>query len=332
MKLTCLCCQPLFWNSRVKLFARRVQLAETREAMVRAIEKIEQDLAALEDAIALLRAEFDKGYSHYLKLLGQAMRRQLIQVSYQVCTQGYPDAFLSLSFNERQKLQQAIQQMGKQAQEKLLSSLEPSENETQTEASDSVEPTFEQLPVSNEYSEEQTQQQLPELVPTPESLEVKETTQMSKTLPTQLDQLLQWQEKIEAAIAKTLQTLSLNTNSLLQQSGVIPNKLPAAVLEAAAKADAATESATVGAPNLLNLLMETESEDDSEDSTLTRIMAINLRLSEIEFADPALSAARNQLRNLSAKTNTLQRQYLKKQRERAVAQAEAAWRSSWYEE
>lgn len=300
--------------------------------MAKVLEKIEQDLAALEDAIALLGAELDKGYSHYLKLLGQAMRRQLIQVSYQVCTQGYPDAFLSLSFNDRQQLQQAIQQLGKQAQEKLLLSLEPSEEGTQTESSENVESALEQLSVSNEYSEEQTQQQLSELVPTPEKLEVKETNQMSKTLPTQLEQLVKWQEKIEKAIAKTLQTLSLNTNSLLQQSGIIPNKLPVAVLEAAAKADAATESATAGAPNLLNLLMETESEDDSEDSTLTRIMAINLRLSEIEFADPALSAARNQLRNLSAKGNTLQRQYMKKQRERSVAQAEAAWRSSWYEE
>ncbi len=308
------------------------QLAETIEVMARAIEKIEQDLTALEDAIALLRAESYKGYSHYLKLLGQAMQRQLIQVSYQVCTQGYPHAFLSLSFSERQKLQQAIQQMGKQAQEKLLSHLEPSANETQAESSEPMEQTLEQLSVSNENSEGQTQSQLSEQVLVPESLEIKETTQMSNTLPTQLEQLIQWQEQIEEAIAKTLQTLSLTTNSLLQQGKIIPKKLPAAVLEAATKADAATESVTAGAPNLLNLLMETESEDDSEDSTLTRIMAINLRLSEIEFADPALSAARNQLRNLSAKGNTLRRQYLKKQRERAVAQAEAAWRSSWYED
>jgi hypothetical protein len=137
---------------------------------------------------------------------------------------------------------------------------------------------------------------------------------------------------LEEAIAQTLETLSLNSNRLLQETGIIPSKLPAAVLEAAAKADSSTESVTVGSPNLLNLLMETESEDDSEDSTLTRIIAINLRLSEIEFADPALNAGRNQIRNLSAKRNTLHREYHKKQRERSVAQAEAAWRASWFED
>jgi hypothetical protein len=63
-----------------------------------------------------------------------------------------------------------------------------------------------------------------------------------------------------------------------------------------------------------------------------RIVAVNLRLSEIEFADPALSAVRNQIRNLSNKGSKLQREYNKKQRERAVARAEAAWRASWFDD
>jgi hypothetical protein len=45
--------------------------------MARAIERIEQDLAALEEATALLRAELNKTYFQYLQLLGQAVRRQL---------------------------------------------------------------------------------------------------------------------------------------------------------------------------------------------------------------------------------------------------------------
>ncbi|GAB4196430.1 MAG: hypothetical protein Fur006_43910 [Coleofasciculaceae cyanobacterium] len=294
--------------------------------MARAIERIEQDIAALEDAIAVLKEEFYKAYSHYLTLLGQAVRRQLILASYQVCTQGYPEAFLSLSFNQREKLQQSIQQLGKKIQEQLLSYLESSNNLSQIEPTDSDELTAE----PSLESSEQPPQDDPE--PPPEPVDSSEATAITPKEPTQTEQLAQWQEQLEEAIAQTLQTLSLDTNRLLQQAGILPSKLPTAVLEAAAKADASTESATAGSPNLLNLIMETDSEDDSEDSTLTRIIAINLRLLEIEFADPALSVGRNQIRNLAAKGNTLHRQYHKRQRERSVAQAEAAWRASWYED
>jgi hypothetical protein len=289
--------------------------------MARALERIEQDLAALEEAIALLATDFQTTYSKYLTLLGQAVRQQLILASYQVCTQGYPDAFLSLSFERRQNLQQAIRQLGKQAREQLLSHLEQSKNLIQPESND--EP-------------EQTPQPLPGLFELPIGSDAPpDTSQTAETTnvpPTKAEQLQKWQEKLEEAIAQTLQTISLETNRLLQQTNIIPGKLPSAVLEAASKVDTSTESATAGSPNLLNLLMETESDGDSEDSTLTRIVAINLRLSEIEFADPALSAARNQIRNLSAKGSKLQRDYLKIQRERAVARSEAAWRSSWFED
>jgi hypothetical protein len=263
------------------------------------------------------------------------VRRQLIQASYQVCTNGYPEAFLSLSFSQREKLQQALRQLGVQAQKQLLSHLEPSQNLIGIEAKDEPEQTPPQLPVSSEQPQENTQEQLPE----PEEMSVdsdappkdSSSTDITETPPIKPEQLAQWQEKLEEAIAQTLQTISLETNRLLQKNGIIPEKLPAAVLEAAAKVEASSEG-TAGAPNLLNLLMETETEGDSEDSTLTRIVAINLRLLEIEFSDPTLSAARNQIRNLSARGSKLQREYRKKQRERAVAQAEAAWRASWFED
>ena len=300
--------------------------------MARAIERIEQDLAALEEATALLRAELNKTYSQYLQLLGQAVRRQLILASYQVCTHGYPEAFLGLSFNQRQKLQQSIQQLGKKAQEQLLSHLEASKKVTHAEVTNSDEPPPQPEHTSSEPPQDDSPEPLSIVEPIPGNLEAQETIDITNPELTKPEQLAQWQEQLEEAIAQTLETLSLNSNRLLQETGIIPSKLPAAVLEAAAKADSSTESVTVGSPNLLNLLMETESEDDSEDSTLTRIIAINLRLSEIEFADPALNAGRNQIRNLSAKRNTLHREYHKKQRERSVAQAEAAWRASWFED
>ncbi|HAA33429.1 MAG TPA: hypothetical protein DCE56_44035 [Cyanobacteria bacterium UBA8553] len=302
--------------------------------MARAVEQIEQDLETLEKAIALLGTEFHIIYSQYLKLLGQAVRQQLILTSYQICTHGYPESFLRLSFNQRQKLQQTLRQLGEQAQEQLLSHLNPPEKLTETEATDETKPTAEPLPVTSE-PDQSHQEELPETLEMAGESETpaqsSQTAEITKTASSKAEELEQWQEEIEEAIAKTLQTISMETNLLLQQNGIIPGKLPAAVLEAAAKADASGET-TAGSPNLLNLLMETQNEDEEEDSTIMRIVAINLRLSEIEFADPALSASRNQIRNLLAKGNKLHREYHKKQRERSVAEAEAAWRLSWSED
>lgn len=293
------------------------------------VERIEQDLAALLEAIALLKVDFCSTYGQYLKLLGQAVRQQLILASYQICTQGYPESFLALSFNQRHNLQQAIRKLGGEVQTQLLSHLEPSKPLPEQEPN-----TVEDVSIENEQTLSLNQEQLSafERMQTDEILEIAESKKAISPSPSQPEQLLEWQEQLEKAIAQTLKTLSLDTNRLLQKNGIIPDKLPSAVLEAAVQVEASTE-AVVGSPNLLNLLMEAENDDEEkEDSTLMRIVAINLRLSEIEFADPTLSAGRNQIRKLSARVSSFQREYHKKQRELAVAQAESAWRSSWFDE
>ncbi|MDP5338264.1 MAG: hypothetical protein NWQ28_06775, partial [Nodularia sp. (in: cyanobacteria)] len=76
--------------------------------MARAIELIERDIAALQEAIRAIAAELHNAYASYLTTLGQAVRKQLILASYHLCTQGYPENFLKLSLNQRQKLQQGI--------------------------------------------------------------------------------------------------------------------------------------------------------------------------------------------------------------------------------
>lgn len=299
--------------------------------MTRSVDRIEQDLAALEEAIAFLRAEFHNTYSQYLKLLGKAVRQQLILAGYQVCTQGYPESFLALSLSQRQNLQQAIRQRGEQVKEELLSHLEPSKLLPEigaTDITDIIEETMNAASVEDEQTQEPHHAELPQL---PEISASANTLEPPDPQLSQPEELQKWQEQLEEAIAKSLQNLSLQSNRLLQTNSIIPNKLPPAVLEAAIQVEASAES-TVGSPHLLNLLMEAESEDENENSNLMRIVAINLRLSEIEFGDSTLSAGRNQIRKLSARLNTLQREYHKKQRERAVAQAEAAWRSSWFDE
>jgi hypothetical protein len=292
--------------------------------MARAIERIEQELAALEDAIAQIVAELHTTYSKYLILLGQAVRQQLIMASFRVCTQGYPEAFLALSFNQRQQLQQMLRQLGKQAQEELPLHLEQSYELLEADSLDEVE----QLTEASEEPLTPASEPSEDSEPSPTPFHPSEFT---KTLLAEPDALSQWQENIEEAIEQTLQTVSTEVNQILQQNQIVPDKLPPAVLEAASKVEASTSDSS-GAANLLNLVMETDSDEDDEDTTLTRIIAINLRLSEIEFADPTLTAGRNQIHNLSAKLSQLQRQYQKRQRERAAAEAEAVWRSSWFED
>lgn len=276
--------------------------------MAGTFERIEREIVALGEAIASLSAEFHSTYSSYLTSLSQAVRQQLILASYHICTQGYPDSFLRLSFSQRQQLQKALRRIAEQAKEQLLSQVQanlPPATPPETPTFGSLEPA----PLSATDSG----YDVPPL-------------QISNP-----EQLAEWQENLEKAIAHTLQALSISTNRLLQQAVILPHQVPEAVLEAATKAEAAGES-VAGPPNLLNLLMEKENSQNSEGSTVTQIIAVQLRLTEIEFADATVMAGRNQIRQLSSRLHTLRREYQKKQRERTIAEAETAWRTSWFDD
>ena len=82
-----------------------------------------------------------------------------------------------------------------------------------------------------------------------------------------------------------------------------------------------------GSPNLLSLLIEKE--DKSEMFNITPIIAVCLRLTEIEFNDSGLNLIRQKITNLLQKLDSLDDEYQKITRQYAIAQAESAWRSSW---
>ena len=308
--------------------------------MAREIQQIKRDLAVLEETVATLAVELYSIYAKYLRLLSESVQKQLILASYQICTQTYPESFLSLSLNQRQKFQQNLRQLGKQIQPQLLSHLEASNQSADSPKINITEPMLSKLPMHQEPGENQGQQPLSEQreLPSPTPTEqikaeakLPDATEEKLKLIINPDDLFQWQKQIERAINKTLESLSREVNRYLQQVKILPDKLPAKVLEMAMQAEE-TGSAISGSPNLLNLLIETENNQQSQDSTITKITAICLRLSEIEFSDPTLNAERNKIRNLLGKIGKLREQYQKKQRECAVAEAEAAWRSSWFDD
>lgn len=318
--------------------------------MARPVERIEQDIAELEQAVAELAQEFQHTYTSYLTTFGQAVRQQLILAGYYICTQGHPDPFLKLSYNQRQQLQQDLRMVAVKAQQQLLAELHsPAVKETaelslplvglptqlELQETESLTP-FNPLSVQSEP--EQPLGTPLETILQPELNSGLEEISANPTFPTLVpeptgplnnpEQLAKWQEKLERSIIRILQTASRRANRLLQQAGVLSKKLPEPVLEAAAKAESSAET-VAGPPNLLNLLVETESSEEPSGSTVAQLLAIHLRLSEIEFADSTVMAGRAQIRKLSAKLTQLGRDYQKKRRERAIAEAEAAWRASW---
>ncbi|MBN3906372.1 MAG: hypothetical protein HWQ35_07385 [Nostoc sp. NMS1] len=278
--------------------------------MARAIERIEQDIAALKEAIRAIALELQNAYASYLNTLGLAVRKQLILASYHLCTQGYPENFLNLSLNQRQQFQQAIRKLGLVAAKRLLAYIKSEEVGGDE---------------GDEGDEEVTSSLSSELLDASNSQSLRANT--SNPI-----ELAKWQQNLEEVTQEILKKLSHDANLLLQKSGVLPKKLPEPILAAAAAASEASAEVMPGPPNLLNLVIEIENEQQSEDSGLTQIMAINLRLGEIEFADVTLSSERRQIRSILVQLNKLGREYQKKHRERAIAEAEAAWRASWFED
>jgi len=308
---------------------------------VGARERIEQDLAGLEEALAALTLEFHNTYEGYLTALGQAVRQQLILAGYHLCTQAVPESFLKLSFDGRQKMQQSVRRLAAASEQKLRSLT------TESEAEAEIEEEIEEAIEEDEIEEDEIEEDEFEEDEIEEEIEGNnEFSAINYLFPATNDQLpianspeslARWQNSIEKSIAHNIKLLSRDTNRLLQQSGILPSQLPEPVLEAASRAELSGDS-VAGPPNLLNIVIETDSSSAPRNLAETshpkplRITAIKLRLSEIEFADAGSSTWRQQIRNLSAKLNSLGRDYQKKQREMAVVEAESAWRSSWFED
>jgi hypothetical protein len=307
--------------------------------MARTIERIEQDIVALEEAIKAIAQQLQNAYMSYLNALGQAVGQQLVLATYHLCTQGYPENFLGLSLNQRQQLQQSIRMLAKQAAEQLIVNTMIAAQQQWEEGFDEE---IELLPTakpedemedneSTEFSVVESKHNTNDSTENlEEASELHTQNFMSSAVPSHPLELAMWQQEVEAVIHGTISKLSRNTNILLQKVGILPKKLPEPVLESDRFASETTE-AMPGAPNLINLVIEVDGSDEGSEETLTQITTINLRLGEIEFADSTVSVERQQIRNILAQLNKLGREYKKKQRERTIAEAEVAWRASWFE-
>lgn len=145
--------------------------------------------------------------------------------------------------------------------------------------------------------------------------------------------IIQWQETVESAIAKLLNQLSLMGNRILWQADVITHQFPERLLAIATKTEAATE-VVAGSPNLLHIMIEPEGGAANDDSAHRgdpplRLCLIRLRLGEVEFTDPSTLAWRGKIREGMARLSRLSREYQKLEQKKMIAEAESAWRSTW---
>ncbi len=324
--------------------------------MPRSIQQIKQDLANLEKTVTEVGQELQGVYDRYLDLLSKSVQKQLILASYQLCTQVYPESFLRLSLDRRQKLQQTLKNLGKNFKATFYNNLEKSEPDKEQQSDDILEEMLKNLPLVPERAEAQEsllEEKLP--IETSQILEQSQQLEEQTTLLSNTDNLdsennefkqqeaislpnpeylIFWQQKVEKTLKKTLDYTSKEANKCLQEVNIIPSRLPTKILDVAIQA----EEASAGGnrfnqlANILNLVIETEKKEKAKLTNVTPISLLRLRLAEIEFADPILSNQRHQIRDLLQKIDKMRQQYQTKKREYAVAEAEAAWRSSWYED
>jgi hypothetical protein len=295
------------------------------------LSKLQQDLKNLETEVANLAEKMREKYQIYLDLLGESLYKQAIGAVYHICTRYYPGEFLALSHSNRQKLQEEIKTLGQEAKASLHQLGEESFDRG----------AFSVLGLS---------QNSVETINTPDFLKpfLEKTENLAANSEiNNPDILLHCCRVLEKNCIEILNHFSKQINQQLQKAYILPSHLPSQILDMAIQAGEEGQSLG-GGHNLLNILVEAknleqgeeneqeEDEDDEDENDflsakVTKITAIHLRMPEIEFADTRLSVERNQIRSLWEQLNRLGEQYHRTRKEYTIAQAEAAWRSSWYD-
>jgi hypothetical protein len=297
--------------------------------MAKPIEQVEQDLHQLRTTSRELGRELTAAYRSYFGCFAPTLKQQSIQGCYHLCTNFYPEAFLKINYDRRAQLLKTLQRVISNAIADLSVHIEsPSQTST---SDDDDEPTGEltampAIPI--------------DWFETPSSLST-------------------WQRNLEEELNHSLKEISYKLNVLLQQAQIMPPNIPKPILEANPEADRQGGN-TANIPNLLSVLIgqnsnkqeedldddDEEAELDEEDAldaamenliqrrdpaTIIQIHSLYLRLTEVEFSNVTVLTLRKNISQLTNKVKILNREYMHKQQELKIAEAEAAWRNSWFE-
>jgi len=337
--------------------------------MTLSIEQLSRDIHGIETKTEILVEQIQQAYQDYLDRLGETAKRQLIAACYYLSTQSFPDAFLKLPYSQREQLQRSLQTLAQESQDQFTLQVlgqmvlaEPDLQEDFDEEPNAESDRFDQNPEEDldeddidDDAEEDVDEdpEEPDDEPAWVSLEdpgssrynsvALETIAPPSSSPEKLNipgssppslknpqVLLDWYSEIEEAIVEVLRQTSHRATHLLERAGIIHNQLPEPLMEAASQSEAAENMG--GPPNILNLVVEMGKMNEEGRKSATQriqIVAVYLRLSELEFTDTHLVSQRNRLRSLMQQLQSLSKGFNKRNREYAIAKAEATWRSSW---
>lgn len=335
--------------------------------MTKSIQAVKQNLESLKSQVGETATELKKLHCDYLELLNQSLKQQLVFACYQICTQLYPQSFISLTLGEKQDLQQKLRQLSIDLSPQLLELVEQTELEPKPLELNLMAELIKKLPKSPGKASDRQ----PELSPSDlelvkaeiasienienldnieliainassDELELEPAASVEEPPKEQVDfqnpeHLILWHKQIERGIKKTFDDTSRKVNKQLQESKIIPDRLPNKVIEVAMQADGSkgmrSSSKQPQVPHVMHLALESDKNKKSKSGKKsTQISLLRLRLAEVEFADHLLNAKRGQIRNLLGKVKQLEGQYKAIEQELAVLEAQAAWRSSWYED
>lgn len=338
--------------------------------MTKSIQQVKQNLENLKSQVAETATELEALHSSYLELLGHSLKQQLILACYQICTQIYPQSFTNLSLSAKQDLQQKLRQLSLDLKPQLTEIITRKELEPKSSQLNLMAELIKKLPKpSREGEAENTLAQndlelIKAEIANLENIEDLENIELiaidTSSIDTSLDEelkldnfpeevikeqidfenpehLISWHQQIEREIKKTLDETSKKVNQLLQGSKIIPDRLPNQVIDVAMQADVAKGMRNNSYPpqvaHVMNLTIESDKSKKSKSRKKSlQISLLRLRLAEVEFSDHLLNAKRGQIRNLMSKVKKLDSQYQAIQQELAIIEAQAAWRSSWYED
>jgi hypothetical protein len=317
---------------------------------MRSLPSIRDNLTHIETQTTQLWQELRYLYQQHLNFLTQTVNQQLIFAVHQICTQIYPENFLTLSLNQPQKFQARIRHIVRDFQPKLLTQLASKGILLSPVTLEVTSPLLEEtetVPLDNqEFAAPKGLEALLSQPPKPH------------LIVNSPEDLNHWCRELEREMNRHLTDISHETNLLLQKVEILSPKLPPQILEMALQAEeGGMNMGQGGMPNILSIVVETrraeakseqpededletnedEDEEDNQEeemaknSQILKIAAIHLRLSELEFADVHLSLTRKQLRNLGEQLNKLRKQYRQIKREYLRSEAEMAWRASWTE-
>lgn len=289
--------------------------------MAKAIQQIEKELEALEEQVSAIAQNLEKLYQEYVEILGTTLQQQLIFSVYQICTHEYPQAFLELSLSQQQAFQKKMRELGKEAQEHLKLGGEVLQSIAWEESEEE----------ENSDSEEETE----ETNFNPNSIKELLNNQPSEPEENSPENVIAWLNLQAEAITMILENVSSNANEILRQAGILPQEFPKEMLDAAVRSEGAG-SISNRAPGVLHLMLELERKNNSkksdEDNEVIQLAIVRLRVAELEFSAPNLNRKRREIRTLEQQLHQLDEQYQKLEQERAIAQAELAWNSSWHQD